>query len=983
MRIKTLGLIGAIAMLGSSASADQIFLDPFDSAGNFTTSTSFFSDADVSSGYDFFGITDGVDGGGNDNFGVNSFPHVKAYTGFDGTFLTGMDLDGEGASMPITLTWSGINISGYSNLTLSADLAEYFDSPGDIDIADYIIFEVQIDGGGYVKVLEFRGDTDAYNGLFAVDTNADGIGDGTALGNAAAQFQAAIAGTGSSLDVRVSIKVDAGDEDFAMDNLLIEGSLGGASSSSSAGASSSSASSSSAPSVTLIHDIQGNGSVSPMVDQIVTVEGIVVGDFQTDDAFNGFFLQEEDTDADADPMTSEGIFVYQKESWADVAVGDKVRFEGKVAEYNYLTELTDVYGIEILSSGNTLPTAAEVTLPFASPDGIEAYEGMRVAFTQTLTVSDTYNLGRYGELLLSYGGRLQQPTEVAIPGAAANAIEAANLLNQVMLDDGLSDQNPDPLLYPAPELIAGHTVRGGDEVVGLEGVVYEIKASGEELWLIEPTDTSAVQIASVNPRPSAPAAQGSLRVASFNVLNFFTTVDNGSPICGPDADMECRGADSAEEYTRQFDKLVSALQQINADVYGLMELENNADQTAVATLAAALPGYDYIRNPGEGALGGDAITVGILYNTATVSPVGDSATINDGEGSVLGTIDTTDIHTFDNYNRKPLLQTFEDADGDRFSVCVNHFKSKGSLTAFPEDVDQGDGQGNNNYTRTKAAEDVIAWLATDPTGSGDVDFIVMGDINAYGMEDPVTTFTGAGYTKLDDDYSYSYDGRWGALDHAFATMSMALQVVHAEEYHINADEPTVFDYNIEYKSANHVNSLYSVDEFRTSDHDPIVIDLELQPNVPMIEVTPLDNPLYFGMLQPYGYSYRTLWIKNTGLADLNFMIDLMAFGFPAFFFEAPIAESAVEVSELSCLETSVLKPEESCYLDIVYHPTFNGIHSAKVSITSNAPMPDTSINKGLLGAATSGSRMFEQFTCMRLRMLVGDPSFECYGAEVE
>ncbi len=116
--------------------------------------------------------------------------------------------------------------------------------------------------------------------------------------------------------------------------------------------------------ITTIHDVQGAGAASPLVGTTVTIDGVVVGDFQDGIAgvsgdLNGFFVQEEDADADADATTSEGIFVFDGSSPAvNVAVGDLRQIEGAVSEFNGLTEITSFSGVSIVSSGNPLPTPA-------------------------------------------------------------------------------------------------------------------------------------------------------------------------------------------------------------------------------------------------------------------------------------------------------------------------------------------------------------------------------------------------------------------------------------------------------------------------------------------------------------------------------------------------------------------------------------------------------------------------------------------------
>ena len=155
-----------------------------------------------------------------------------------------------------------------------------------------------------------------------------------------------------------------------------------------------------------IHDVQGNGAASPLVGQTVAIEGIVVGDFQdgvgTNGDLNGFFVQEEDADADADPLTSEGIFVYNGSSPSvDVSNGDLVRVEGAVSEFNGLTEMSSFTGVTVISSGNPLPTVTELSLPVTNVDDFEAYEGMYVTFPQPLVISEYFNYDRFGEIVLT------------------------------------------------------------------------------------------------------------------------------------------------------------------------------------------------------------------------------------------------------------------------------------------------------------------------------------------------------------------------------------------------------------------------------------------------------------------------------------------------------------------------------------------------------------------------------------------------------
>jgi predicted extracellular nuclease len=173
---------------------------------------------------------------------------------------------------------------------------------------------------------------------------------------------------------------------------------------------------------------------------------------------------------------------------------------------------------------------------------------------------------------------------------------------------------------------------------------------------------------------------------------------------------------------------------------------------------------------------------------------------------------------------------------------VNHLKSKGADGAAGADNDQGDGQSAWNSTRTKAASYLVnTWLPSDPTGQGDPDYLIVGDLNAYKGETPITTIKSAGYTDLhqafegNDAYSYVFDGQLGYLDHALASASIAPQVTGLVTWKINSDEAPVFDYNDTVKDTGEAafeaepsaNPLYEANEFRTSDHDPVIVGLDL------------------------------------------------------------------------------------------------------------------------------------------------------------
>lgn len=584
-----------------------------------------------------------------------------------------------------------------------------------------------------------------------------------------------------------------------------------------------------------ISTIQGTGDISPCVGDRVTVQGIVVGDYEgASPTLRGFYVQEEDVDTDADPTTSEGIFVFNGSS-DSVVLGDAVTVEGTVSEFQSQTQLSDFAVISVNSSGNPLPTAAGVTLPLVSAGALEAVEGMRVTMPQTLFATEFFQLGRFGMVVVSSGDRLEQPTAVAAPGAAAAAVQAANNLNRLILDDETNDQNPDPIKLSrgGTGLTAANTLRGGDTITGATGVMtytWAGNAASGNAFRLRPAGTTFA-FDPTNPRPAtAPDVGGELTVASFNVLNYFLTVDTVD-VCGPTQDQDCRGADTALELTRQRDKMLAALAKIGADVFGLVELENTPGVSPEQDIADGLNdlfGAGTYAAVDAGLVGTDAIRVGIVYRTDAVTALG-------GPAELEFSLDDLGQPR----SRTALAQSFVDGDGEVVTVVVNHLKSKGAseiadgiclTTPSYADCDQGDGQAFFNDIRTRHAGELRDWLASDPTGSGDDDVLVLGDLNSYAMEDPIGVLTDAGYVDLGagpDAYSFVFDGQWGRLDYALASPTLAPQVTGAAEYHINSDEPNVLDYNTEFKSAGQVISLYAPDEFRTSDHDPVVLGLTL------------------------------------------------------------------------------------------------------------------------------------------------------------
>jgi len=570
-------------------------------------------------------------------------------------------------------------------------------------------------------------------------------------------------------------------------------------------------------SATLISAVQGAGAASPEAGKTVVVEAVVsrVTAFAT-----GFYIQEEASDSDNNPATSEAIFVYNDAAVDYPAVGDKVRVIGKVEEYFTKTQIRRT---GLAACGTATPVQpVSVTLPVGNLNDWESLESMQVTFPQQLVVADHYNLGTYGELTLA-PQRLFIPTNQFRPGTPeAVALASQNSRSKIVLDDLVNGKNPANIIYPAPGLNMNNPVRVGDAVnANLSGILdYSFSA-----WRLLPAGT--VQFTANNLREEQPVMRnlGNLKVTSANVLNYFNGDGQGGGF------PTSRGASTAVEFERQADKIVAALSAINADVVGLMEIENDGygSTSAIVDLVSRLNQrlgagtYQFVQVPGSTALGTDAISVGMLYKPAKVTPLGNAVTTSAG--------------VFGFGNRQPLVQSFtQKSNNEVFTFAVNHFKSKGSCPSGSSNPDRDlkDGQSCWNATRVKAATELTAWLATNPTGSADKDVLIMGDLNAYAKEDPIHTLVGKGFVNLVEKfqgnrgYSYLFGGESGYLDHALASSALSSQVTYAMEWHINADETTLFDYNMEDKTAQQQADFYQPTAFRGSDHDPVVVELALK-----------------------------------------------------------------------------------------------------------------------------------------------------------
>jgi len=622
-----------------------------------------------------------------------------------------------------------------------------------------------------------------------------------------------------------------------------------------------------------IPQIQGAGPTSPYANTVQSTRGVL-----TAKVGSGFFIQ--DPKGDNDDSTSDGIFVFGAST--DAQPGELVEVTGTVTEYTptgasrSYTEFKDVTSVTRLGGSITIvPTNIE--LPNAD---LARVEGMLVHFTTPLTVSGNGYLGDRGELVLS-NGRLEQPSNRYVPSSAeAKALTAANANNVIVLDDGIFT-TPNPIPYIGQD----GTVRAGDTVTDLTGVIDYGAAGGlNPSFKLQPTQ--APTFSRTNPRP--PVVQGTpgnLRVASANIENFFSTFTDGTNYLGQTnqgcslgssvSKSNCRGADNLKEFQRQSTKLVADLKGLDADVAALMEVQNNGDITLsyiVDQLNAAYGSkvYSYVAN--VSFTGTDAIRVAMIYKPAMVTPVG--APISDGDSV---------------NNRPPLAQTFKlNSNGAKFTLVANHLKSKGSCGgAGAGNADSGDGQGCWTGTRVLQAQRLLNYMVpTIKQASGDDRILLVGDMNAYGHEDPIATLTSNGFVNEIErfkrpegtPYSYVFAGLSGYLDHALASTALDGQVAGIVEWHINSDEPTALDYNLDSGLS---QDLYQPNQFRESDHDPVVIGLNLAPA--FVDVTGSAKLVQSGLKGNLitGKFTGTVTVTNTSAAPLAGPLQLRLDGLPS------------------------------------------------------------------------------------------------------
>ena len=612
---------------------------------------------------------------------------------------------------------------------------------------------------------------------------------------------------------------------------------------------------------TLISAIPGSDDASAEVGNSHIVEAVITG-FRAD----GFFIQEETVQSDDDATTSEGLFV---DGSTDIEAGHIIRLYGEVGENYGLTTLTmdaDVTPADCGASDDVLTT--ELAMPYDVD--LETLEGMLVSVTDA-TVTSQNNLWRYGELVVSDSIK-RQPSDVAAPLSEAYeaAVEAAEA-SLLTIEDDNSNSYPDDISY-FPTFSYANAIRVGDTVTAAGPLNYSFGT-----YRINPTDVITV----TSGREANPVVtEGNLSIATFNVLNYFNgeVTDSGEVTFDYDAN---RGAEDETEFALQEGRIVEAIVGLNADVVGLMEIENDGfgDDSAIQALVTAINAelaeeeqYTFVSTADSSIIGTDAITVGLLYRASVVVPAGDAQIVD----MPIQQIDEDSVAQM----RAALVQTFTHVESEKtFAVAVNHFKSKGSECAedLAEDVSDTDViQGSCNALRVSAAITLAEALADESMPER---VLILGDLNAYSAEDPVALLTDytpedRGYTiktaintdmdegesvevetsygyhnlaeEFDaDGYSYWYYGteQVGSLDHVLASEAFLADAVDGAHWNINSPEvyQLTYDQALTYYPDEDGYAFTDVGPYKSSDHDPFIATFSLEADVEEVEEEDDDN----------------------------------------------------------------------------------------------------------------------------------------------
>ncbi|MCH1867491.1 ExeM/NucH family extracellular endonuclease [Nocardioides sp. CFH 31398] len=632
-----------------------------------------------------------------------------------------------------------------------------------------------------------------------------------------------------------------------------------------------------------IAEIQGTGTQTGYNGRAVTTEGVVTAAYPTG-GFNGFVIQTGGTGgALGTRSASDAIFVYGGQGGFDTypAVGDSVEVTGTAGEFNGLTQITPGDTGSVTALDTPLPAVTPTTFSTypATSAARETVESMLVqpASSVAFTVTDTYNINSFGEVGLASGTTpLVQPTETidAQDTAAISAANAANANRRINLDDGASvNYTNSSQSTPLPYLTRANPIRVGSRATITQPVIMDFR---NNVWKFQPrsrvtgNDTAPATFTNTRAANAAPRnVGGSVQLATFNVLNYFPTTGvewidegpadcsafddrQGNPItvdsCDPDGP---RGAWDEENLARQEVKIVKGILGTNAEVVALEEIENSARfgkdrDFAVSRLVDALNAsagagtWAFVPSPDASQLPDvadqDVIRNAIIYKRAAVRTVGASASIGDEP-------------VFANA-REPMAQVFRPVGSgaaSEFAVVVNHFKSKSTSGATGDNVDTGQGGYNGDRTRQATA---LAAFADEFAADREVEAVFLtGDFNSYTQEDPMQVLYGEGYRKISSDqagdYSYSFSGLSGSLDHFVGNAAARGLVTGADYWSINSGESIAFEYS---RYNYNRTQFYEDNVFRASDHDPMVVGINPAETEPTVDLTIVSTNDFHGRI---------------------------------------------------------------------------------------------------------------------------------------
>lgn len=601
--------------------------------------------------------------------------------------------------------------------------------------------------------------------------------------------------------------------------------------------------------MTPIRDIQGIGATTPLAGATVTTRGVVTAAYPTG-GYNGFYIQTPGTGGQLDPAThtaSDAIFVYGSDATAKVSIGQHVEVTGTATEFAGQTQITaDGAAVGILTEQADAVQPAEISWPKTDEER-EKFEGMLLEPQGEFTVTNTYSTNQYAEVGLAAGGTpLRTPTDVARPDSPEYvAAVADNKARAVVLDDGasinfLNDANKG---IPLPYVSLTEPVRVGAPVSFETPVILDFRNNA---WKFQPTqqltvdNKDTVQPATFeNTRTAAPeAVGGNVKISSFNVLNYFTTTAEsvgctstykdreGNPITADTCPSPGpRGAADAENLQRQQAKIVAAVNGLGADVVSLEEIENSAvfgesRDAALSTLVDALnaalgsPQWAFVPSPAVLPASEDVIRTAFIYKKAVVAPSGESVILDDP--------------AFRNA-RQPLAQAFAPVSSPdaKILAIVNHFKSKGDSRPAATGDNANGIQGAFNGDRVRQADALGKFAAARAAEVGTDDVFLLGDFNAYTQEDPILKLREYGFEPLEagtGEYSYSFSGQSGSLDHVLASPSARELVTGTVIWNINAVEALALEYS---RFNYNVLNFYEASPYRSSDHDPVIVGLNV------------------------------------------------------------------------------------------------------------------------------------------------------------